>query len=253
MACICPRAVSPRLTVPKFLTITVAGLLLLVTTSSVVGGEGAKANLSKPAWRWTLDERLARRFDKEAMSARNAERETRARATLEHFPEMKKDFPAEKAREESGPTIDVVEGRLTPELYLPWELFNSLLNRAFPPDGQYGSELRRPIEQRAAAALGFGSDLWDRLATAAGPFLKLQREEDRLRGTHSAASSLNQGDHRVRLCRARADALEAAKQVFGEETFLRFLYEAVAPEVQLTYVVDENLPDQLRSIEGGCR
>jgi hypothetical protein len=60
----------------------------------------------------------------------------------------------------------------------------------------------------------------------------------------------------VRLCRLRARALSAAKAEFGEEAFLRLLYEAVAPEVTLLAVGSGPSPEDAarsRYIAGGCR
>lgn len=54
-------------------------------------------------------------------------------------------------------------------------------------------------------------------------------------------------------CRSLAQALAAAKAEFGEEIFLRLLYQEVAPSVSITYSLDERTRDRLRSLENGCQ
>jgi hypothetical protein len=55
-----------------------------------------------------------------------------------------------------------VNGSTNPELFLPHELFDHLIHTCFPADGRGQTVSRRMVERRAAA-LGLGSDLWQRL------------------------------------------------------------------------------------------
>jgi hypothetical protein len=213
----------------------------------------------KPAWKWTLQERLARRFNPEEMKTRADEQKAEQKALRKRMPGDESD-PLWQIPGDSASTM-LVEGRKTPELFLAWELFDALLDRGFSLEGEkYNLLTRRPIEERAAA-LGFGRDLWPRLEKVASPYLRLQAEEAarQLSGSkpHAGAEAKNQfkmSAGSLHLCRARAQALSDAKAEFGEEAFLRLLYEAVAPEVQFTYLsIDPEYDDQLRFIEGGCR
>ncbi len=212
----------------------------------------------KPAWKWAIQERLAKRFDPEEMKARAAEQAAEQKALRKMIPRDESD-PLWQIPKDSAPTI-LLEGKKTPELFLTWELFNTLVDRAFSLEGEkYRSVTRRPIEERAAA-LGFGRDLWPRLEKAAAPFLRLQAE-DAARQLSSPGPAEGSGakdgfqmDTRaVRLCRARAQAIAAAKAEFGEEAFLRLLYEAVAPQVMVSESVYPGMADRLRFLEGGCR
>lgn len=210
----------------------------------------------KPIWRWSVDERLAARFDAVAMAAREAEQE----AVEHHVRELFPDLLAEEEAQMKGPPAptEMVDGSKTPELLLPGELFGLLLNRGFPQEEEGGEalqQLRDPIEQRAAA-LGFGRDLWERLGKAAAPYLRSLHAANR---RHRAGGADDENEESsVRLCRARSQAFESATAEFGEEAFLRLLYEAVAPDVRPTYILESRADYQrhaenLRFWEGGCR
>jgi hypothetical protein len=196
----------------------------------------AKVTFRKPAWQWTLDERLAARFD----PAAQARREAAHRDVVAHL-------------HLNGPA-DVVEGKEAPELYLPTELFSHLLRVAFPPPGAGATLPRRAIEERAAS-LGFTGDLWPRLEIAVAPHLDLQLGSSRLFGPAPALGGKGlfgkEATQRAQ-CRHQADALAAAKAEFGEEQFLRLLYEVVAPTVRLSYSVNWMSRAEARYIEQGC-
>jgi hypothetical protein len=113
--------------------------------------------------------------------------------------------------------------------------------------------LRGPIERRAAA-LGFGRDLWPRLEKVAAPLRKLETEQKRQGDSPSTPVNIYKMDARsVHFCRVRAQVIAAAKAEFGEEAFLRLLYEALAPEVRLTYPIYPRMAEHLRFMEEGCR
>ncbi len=205
---------------------------------------------AKPAWRWTLEERLAARFDPEAMTAR----ETEHQAEQERIRERFGDPLEEELKKMKGPpaTTEHLDGSTTPELFLPSELFAMLLSRGFSQGENWDiRKSRGPIEERAAA-LGFGRDLWVRLEKAAAPYLQLLRKTGPLKGDRVGYSKRD-----IRLCQLRARALEAAKAEFGGESFLRLLYEAVAPNARPTYILDgpdyRKHAEELRFIEEGCR
>ena len=204
----------------------------------------------RPAWTWSAEERLARRFDSEAMEARAAKRSAVREQMEKRFPDMAAD---------SGPSrknVDSIRGDETPELFLQWELFDSLLDRGFSAEGLDQRETRREIEERAAA-LGVGNDLWQRLGRATSSLLSLQSEQFRraMRSAHSSGQQKPDGwtGDDLLYCKTRAEAIAAAKAEFGDETFLRLLYEAVAPLVTRTYTVERGTAENFLYIERGCR
>jgi len=203
-----------------FLALLVVALFLEAT--EVKASEYKKASTShKGSWSWSVEERLAARFSPDALKARSH--------------------------------VQVVHGKQTPELFLPWELFDQLINLGFDSQGEEQLTARRLIEEHAAA-LGFGVDIWQRLEASASPFVDLRRAEAKLAKGHSTSpADVVQGqDMALRLCQTRAEAIAAAKAEFGEEQFLRLLYGAVAPTFSRAYVV-EGLADYLRYVEGGCQ
>jgi hypothetical protein len=213
-------------------------VVLVLLGSSLVppSATAATVHLHKPAWQWTLDERLAARFDPAAQAARQA-------AHRDIIVNLHLDGPA-----------DVVDGKETSELYLPTELFNQLLNVAFFDLEFLGPERRHGIEARAAA-LGFKSDLWPRLESAVSPYLKLRRTPYTLFGGQAALGGkglLGQPSRELSLCHLQSEALAAAKAEFGERAFLRLLYEAVAPTTRLSYTINSISRAQARFIEEGC-
>ncbi len=198
----------------------------------------------KPAWQWTVEERLAARFDPEGMKVRAAREAELARKTAARF----------------GESFDIssdqhsIDGKREPELFLPGELFDALLSHAFHHSSLHQREMRPYIEERAAV-LGFGSDLWVRLEKVAAPFLRLQGEQQlRVLAAAGHAQELKDSDHdNLMICRAQSKAFADAKAAFGEQAFLRLLYEAVAPTMSLGYQLKEGMADQLRFRERGCR
>jgi len=234
---------------------------LVLSLVSAPGIAAAQAQIGggspKPAWKWTLEERLAKRFDPEQVKARANERRAEQRAAARRLPPDPDGLFAEDAPSAmSGQVNETIEGRKTPELFLPMELFDHLLSMGFPPGGGGELETRRIIEQRAAA-LGFGQDLWQRLSRATAGYLAFQRERERFARANSHRSreqESNLDDDGLRWCRARAAAFSAAKAEFGEEKLFRLLYEGVTPSFSRTYVVDDPTEHLqfLRFVERGC-
>jgi hypothetical protein len=214
---------------------------------------------SKPAWSWPTAERLSQRFNPQSIQARADKLLVKERA-------FKKSFPApvgkvwEVAVEGSAPgrpIVDRIDGNETPELFLPSELFDALLNMGFPPDGAFQNKTQEIIEKRAVA-LGFGRDIWRRLNAASAPYLKLRSDYERTAGARQPATveTLAMGADELRWCRARSTAMAAAKADFGEESFLRLLYQAVAPNISKTYLVKNGYAAHARFllfVEEGCR
>jgi hypothetical protein len=214
----------------------------------------ASEKSGKPAWKWSVEERLSRRFDPDAIKERAAKERAENEEIKKRAPELV--AGGEPSRED----VDSITGSETPELFLPWELFNHLLERGFSLEEE-PSESRRSIDERAAA-LGFGRDFWPRLENVASPFLELRRERFKRAMMKSTAPphpivetrhGLEMDREGLLFCRTRAEALAAAKAEFGEEPFLRLLYEVVAPSMGSSYPVDKESLERLRFLERGCR
>ncbi|MFL6232499.1 MAG: hypothetical protein ACJ76N_05140 [Thermoanaerobaculia bacterium] len=239
----------------EVLGVTLTLLLIPALAAGAQPGKGsAKGDAHKPAWRWSVDERLAKRFDPESMKARAEARAAKLKDFEKRFPAPANDLFAGELKNQQN--VDTIEGETNPELFLTFELFDQLLVMGFPPHSMNQKESRRLIEERAVA-LGFGQDLWDRLERAAAPFLKLQRREEQLARNGLLPPRSEDGTkmspEALHWCRERARAIAAAKVEFGEEPFLRLLYAGVTPGFGVTYVLDPRAADRLRYLEGGCQ
>ncbi|MFY9820005.1 MAG: hypothetical protein WAM82_01400 [Thermoanaerobaculia bacterium] len=228
--------------------------VLLLANNAAKAEDRKSDDALKPAWDWTVDERLVTRFSPQAMAARAAQHAAEERAFLSRFPEAADDYPETKGTGSPQQVTDSIDGDKTPELFLPFELFDHLLNMGLTSGANL--ESRTIIEQRAVA-LGFGRDLWKRLAIATAPYLELQREDERrakAQLTHSLpVEGFAMDNDAIHYCRVRAQALAAAKAEFGTTPFLRLLYLGVTPGHSRSYIVKDGLAAHLRFIEGGCR
>lgn len=200
----------------------------------------------KEPWEWTLDERLALRFDPVDMRRRMAEH------AAENYPPpelMPADIPP--------PSTDgcIVNGSKDPALLLPSELFSSLLGVGFQPD-DFIREPRRKAILEKAQALGFGDDLWPVLEVLAKDVLRVKRDarekSERFEKTGERPPEATYEEQSAH-CAQRARALQAVRTYYGAERFDRFLYEAVAPGMSIAMPENPEWPGQLRFVEGGCQ
>jgi len=229
---------------PAALGIAMALVACLAAGIAAAQAEHATERSKRPAWQWSLEERLAARFESEGMKARAAEAAAGRQQVAAQFGET-----GDASEDQHS-----IDGRREPELFLPTELFRSFINRAFPEDGEGQAYARRRLEA-GAAALGFGSDLWIRLEKAAAPYLSARDERYRRAMAALAVSEEpeNPADDDLAHCRALAQSLAAAKAEFGAEALLRLLYQEVAPTLSITYNFDDETIGRLRSLEGGCK
>jgi hypothetical protein len=214
-----------------------------------------RAEAQKPAWKWTVEERLARRFDTAAIKARAAEEAAvrdKARSRFA-FSDQDGDVFGKSQNSPESPLIESVDGDLHPELFLPSELFDDLLSLGFPPGGAYQRDTRSKIDDRTAA-LGFGSDFWPRLKRVTAAYLDYQQHRPPAKASPGVPEFRIDPEGR-RWCQLRAETLAAAKREFGEEPFLRLLYVAVTPGHARNYMIDDLGEHEryLRYLEGGCR
>lgn len=213
------------------------GLLLLL-----LGVVSSSAQTPRQPWAFTLEERIALRTH--AGLARERSRGGGRVATA--------------AREGGAGVVDAFDGKTHPELFLPHQVFRTLVDHAFIAPDSSGSAFRRGVAPDLSL-YGLPPDFWERLRTVSGDYIRdtstlnammasLRQLHGRARGDAQEALALK----KIESCRSRAEALAAARRAFGNEQFDRFLYEVIA--VNMFHVTDE-LPraEDLRRAEGGCR
>lgn len=209
----------------------------LLVTTSVLGAP------SKQPWQLSVDERFANRFQHAEQSRRAADHAARQQS---------------RGRSVHGNFVDVIDGKVHSELYLPTELFRKFVLNGFTEgsDGFRAAFIRqsddvlittqewRAVEPLVSEYLGTltrEAELLERLENAAAPDrLPLEHELQKLRSGQ---------------CRVAVDSLDRVREYFTGERFDRFLYTVVAPT--LTTFVTASPTDEevatLRRMEGGCR
>jgi hypothetical protein len=210
-------------------------VLLAVYAISTIGQPADEPRVSKRPWQWSDTDRIAARLD----------------ASYIHK-HMKSD---------GGQVAFSINGRETPQLFLPYELFNSLMG-GLNADVTFRDTTRAMLYEHIKS-FGYADPdaFWNELERIVAPHLALVRRTETLRNQLRGASRPDRDAiareierSSIPLCRSRADALASARAHFGRETFDRFLYSVVAPQLS----VNAPLPsaDEARGlayVEGGCR
>lgn len=204
------------------------------------------AQQTSQPWRMTLEERIALRTDPQL-----------ARERVRHSMGAKKSI-APAATPRARLAADQFDGKSHPELFLPHEVFRSLMTLSFLGPVRNGDRFRKGLMPEVRR-VGLPADFWERLRSASAIYLSdsfsehdlgasLSRQSGVARRRTEQALSLKQLD----VCRSRADAIAAARREFGSERFDRFLYEVIAVN---KFHSEERLPgaEVLRWAEGGCR
>lgn len=219
------------------------GVVLLISLPIAAQTVPAES-LRKPAWEWTLDERIAKRLDPDAIRAR-----------------------AEASRREMGgnPSISgelvrfTIDGKRDPELLLPFELFNSILVGV--DDDPAGREMIQRIYRDGIRQFGWTEEhFWPTLQKAAREYhrtteerLALERSARPLPSAERRALGTRTEALNIAACRLRAEALQTVREQLGAEAFDRFLYEKVAPNVGIgSYSPAGDEEWRLRYISRGC-
>ncbi len=202
------------------------------------------AQSPKKPWALTVEERIALRTNpslaRERVSARNPQASGTRATSLD-----------------AAAPADYFDGQTHPELFLPTEVFRSLINLAFLGPARSGQSLRRGLMPEVER-LALPSDFWDRRRSVSTIYIgdsfgerdlgeSLQKENVGGRGRIKEALALKQLD----ACRSRATALAEARREFGQERFDRFLYEVIAVN---KFRSETSLPDPklLQHFERGC-
>jgi hypothetical protein len=202
----------------------------------------------RQAWEWTDEERLAVRFDPKSIAERAA-----AAAADPNGPRFRsqKNGPQPLAKKQ----MQVIVGRRNPELFMPYELFDTFLGGLVQNDP---SLFRQEIDERGAY-LELPADFWPVMEEITKPFVASRREQMRLGRTLKGPDDPRQAEVQAAIrrlqagdCAARADALAEARRRFGRTTIDRLLYELLAPD-QMNFSDDPFPATRLLEIAGGCR
>jgi hypothetical protein len=222
--------------------------VVLVALLAAPGGLVHAADDQKDArepQEWSLQERIAARVNPQ-LARERVDRARRDRSTREHLSNMPATLPPTR------PTLDVIRGSVQPELFLPTEVFDSLIRR-----GYVGVAAWREIHAKDIAAAGLPPNFWDELADVAAPMIEDMRRQ------HAALVSVRENPHLregverqiadayFTLCRDRAIALREARKHFGP-AFDRFLYTSVATGMSVSTDEAWNSSTLLQQ-EAGCQ
>jgi hypothetical protein len=196
----------------------------------------AATTTGRPAWQWSIEERIAARCNPAAAQARA------------------KGSPVSAMAVGGLQTAyaDVISGKTNPELFLPTELFEAVVRGAFLVEGW------REVYAKDMAKAGLPVDFVTSLKLISASYLPLLREQQQIR---TRRSGMGPGDHAVAvarlaaldidMCRARYAALTATRARFGI-ALDRFLYGPVARS-RVMYFDDLSNAAALTAREKGCR
>ena len=215
--------------------------LLSVILLLIMSTEGARVHAQtnphgKKAWEWTVDERIAARCDPSMAKARVE------RARAEGLaPDARKN-----GRVVPLAATDVIIGRNTPYLFLPTEVFETVVHHGFLIDGW------REVYADEIASSGLPATFWEQLSAVSALYIEDLRERDRI--AHIADVDARLGLYQAlqgRLCANRAAALAQARELFGPDLDV-FMYRHIAPTKKLDTDQIQD-PKELKSRERGCR
>ena len=183
----------------------------------------AVAQQAPPAepWKWTIEQRIAVRFD----AAARAERIAEAQAE-----EKKHRHPAAmSAGIGEVPPADVISGHAHPELFLPAELFEY-----FVRDLTWSEQFKIAYQQQADDILRSDED-WRALETRVARYAANLREGRQLLDDESRSTRPRRVQIEARLeeirgarCALEKEAFRSVRSYFGTERFDRFLYRVTA-------------------------
>ncbi len=210
---------------------------------------------AKQAWEWSDEERIRVRFDPASVHERNAANADKVAANVAKGMTQPSVHSQAQPSEHFRPSQQhVIDGSRDPELFLPDELLDFLL------DGLHSNAAFRTNARRALAKsigeMGYTEDdFWNKLQRLSAPYLALKSRPSngniqwfKTPDGKNASSPID-----VDRCVARHNLLQAARTTFGAEKFQRFLYAAVAPEVQRGDSTQEPDPGQeLLFVARGC-
>jgi hypothetical protein len=214
---------------------------LAVVPFLAVASQDEPRGTAKKKWQWTDEERLAIRFDPSLAAKRAA-------------------VQREASVVENAPAWGSISGHRDPELFLPIELFTSLMT-GIEGEPAARASYRAGLRGRIVAFGLDDTEFWIELERAAYSHLKLFHRytglTEAIRDAElHARKDLENAMERLQpeLCESRLNALLKARQQFGAEEFNRFLYSAVAPGLTITAAAPSAATaEHLRFLSRGCR
>lgn len=218
-----------------------AAAVIICAIALPAAGEtnGDRETPRRAAWEWKLEERLAERFDPVKIRERQGAYREKHREQLQAS-----GVPAAPERDYPGQRVVryTIDGARNPELFLPHELFDSLLS-AFTTDPEVRMKQRQFLMDAGLRAAGLDDTFWDEIESLASAYLLVR-----------FASSGGVSPTRQEKCRLRYDALQAAREAFGRDRFDKLLYSVVAPNFSRSAItVGVDPVAELRQAEEGCR
>jgi len=153
-----------------------------------------------------------------------------------------------------------VSGERHPELFLPIELFTSLLN-GIEGDEAFRKSYRASCRNRIVELGLDEAQFWADLERVSSEYIALfERYRAVTASLPSAGPQTRQAlaqeaeDLQPRLCETRFGALLKARRHFGVDAFHRILYSVVAPNLTITEVTPSAATaEHLRFLSRGCR
>ncbi len=204
---------------------------------------------AKPPWVWTVEERIAARLDPVAIEQRSARHAASLRG---HDGTVHSQTSATTTS-----THVVIDGNVNPELFLPFELFNTLLGGVDPQLPVREREISQAMLNSRIHELGYDpKQFWTDLSEIAAGYYAVRDRKVHLPPSRGVQTSDQEQTRTtsIAMCRARFDALSAARAKYGTATFDRFLYTVVPPGL----LSGSNMPGPdeasgLLYIERGCQ
>jgi hypothetical protein len=145
-----------------------------------------------------------------------------------------------------------VDGATNPELFLPYELFDSLV---IPLDKATDEERQRSKGYRSAAIRPYVEDeaaFWMKLERIVQPYLVAMHRLAEAQKSEVYGKSTERPPESLANCRARYGALQEARETIPN--FDRLLYQAIAPGVSVSQsYTTRSEGEQLLSISRGCK
>ncbi|HEX6640583.1 MAG TPA: hypothetical protein VF215_05690 [Thermoanaerobaculia bacterium] len=201
----------------------------------------------KPAWAWREDERLAERLAPDAIARR-----------VHEYARSQNMAASESMQARGVRQSFVVDGGANPELFMPWELMDSLLGGAERTSDDGVNHFKAGLHRDIIAFGWKPEEFWAEIDRIGSEYQRTKREasrhprfQSRLNDAASRPNDVEGEDLQQQLCRVRAEALHDARLEFGKSRFDEFLYAVVARDLVL--ISDAPLSsDELHRIEQGC-
>jgi len=228
-------------------------ILLVLLFLALSTGVASSPERAKQPWDWTDEERLGVRFDPVSIRERSAARQATS-ATAVHSSAV-----GSIRTSAAADLPNFISGARNPELFMPFELFSTLIDHGLSADPDDQQMFRQAIGPVIAQTGLKAEAFWASLEVAARSYISSVRQE------HVLALKLRQAadDERTMVrqqisavqqpqCALRATALESATKSLGRTALYRVLYEGIAPTMTVSSPATDTAA-RYRFVAGGCR